>query len=101
MSIWLMLLSMFVLANLPWVNSRLFVVIPLKNGKKAWLRVMEVTVYYFVALLVAIGFEQQFSGNIYPQQWEFFVTILSLFLVFTTPGVVYRHQWLPLQKKLR
>ncbi|HCD05232.1 MAG TPA: DUF2818 domain-containing protein, partial [Methylophaga sp.] len=39
--------------------------------------------------------------NIYPQQWEFFVTTLSLFLVFATPGVVYRHQWLPLQKKLR
>ncbi len=101
MSIWLLLLIIFVLANLPWANSRLFLLIPLKNGKNAWFRLFEVVVYYFVALLVSIGFEQQYAGNIYPQQWEFFATTLSLFLVFTSPGVVYRHQWLPLQKKLR
>ena len=45
MSIWLMLFIMFVLANLPWVNSRLFLFIPLKNGKNAWLRLFEVVVY--------------------------------------------------------
>jgi len=101
MSIWLLLLIMFVLANLPWVNARFFLVIPLKNGKNAWWRLLEVMVYYFVALLVSVGFEQRFAGNIYPQQWEFFVTTLSLFLVFSVPGVVYRHQWLPLQKRLR
>lgn len=99
MLIWLLLLIMFVLANLPWVNSRLFLVIPLQKGKNAWLRLFEVVVYYFTALLISIAFEQQFAGNIYPQQWEFFVTTLSLFLVFSTPGVVYRHQWLALKSK--
>lgn len=101
MSIWLLLLIMLVLANLPWMNGRLFLFIPLKNGKNAWWRLLELMVYYVVALLVAIGFEQQYAGNIYAQQWEFFVTTLSLFFVFSVPGVVYRHQWLPLQKRLR
>ncbi len=98
MSIWLLLFIMFVLANLPWVNSRWFLFIPLKNGKNAWQKVFEVLVYYVMSLMVAMAFEQQFSGDIYPQQWEFFVTTLSLFLVFSTPGVVYRYQWLPIQK---
>lgn len=99
--VWLVVLVYFVLASLPWVNERLFLVFKLSTPKGAWWRVLEVTVYYFAALLASIAIETKYSGDIYPQDWEFFVTTLSLFLVLAVPGVVYRHQWLPMQKKLR
>jgi hypothetical protein len=51
--------------------------------------------------LIAIAFETRYAGDIYPQNWEFFVTTFSLFLVFAVPGVVYRYQWLPLQEKFK
>lgn len=102
MTIWLLVLTYLILANLPWANERLFLVIKLTDGKKgAWWRVLEITVYYFVALMAGIVFETQFAGDVYQQDWEFFVTTLSLFLTFAVPGVIYRHQWLPMQKKLR
>jgi hypothetical protein len=43
----------------------------------------------------------QFAGDVYSQQWEFFVTTFCLFLVLATPGVIYRYQWLPMQQKYR
>lgn len=102
MTIWFLVLTYLVLANLPWFNERLFLVIPLADGKKGpWWRVLEVTVYYFIALIAGVGFETQFSGDVYAQDWEFFVSTLSLFLTFAAPGVIYRHQWLPMQKKVR
>ncbi|EMR13194.1 transmembrane protein [Methylophaga lonarensis MPL] len=101
MSVAALLLLWFVLASLPWVNERTFVVIKVNTPKSAWIRLGEVVVYYFVALMVAAGFEQRFSGNIYQQDWEFFVTTLCLFLVLAVPAVVYRHQWLPEQQKQR
>ena len=101
MSVAALLLLWFVLASFPWVNERVFVVIKLSSAKSAWVRLGELIVYYLVALMVAAGFEQRFSGNIYQQDWEFFVTTLCLFLVLAVPAVVYRHQWLPAQLKQR
>lgn len=102
MIIWLLVLTFLVLANLPWVNERLFLVIKVADDKKsAWWRLLEVLVYYFIALMAAIAFEMQYAGDVYQQDWEFFVTTLSLFLTFAVPGVIYRHQWVPMQKKLR
>ncbi|AFJ02349.1 hypothetical protein Q7C_1196 [Methylophaga frappieri] len=100
--IWLLVLTYLVLANLPWVNERLFLMVKFASGKKsAWWRLLETLVYYFVALLAGVGYEMQYAGNVYQQDWEFFVTTLSLFLTFSVMGVIYRHQWLPMQKKVR
>jgi hypothetical protein len=75
-------------------------VIPLKKVKSVFIRLVELVIYYFISLLVAIAAEIEFSGDVFPQQWEFFVTTFCLFLVLSVPGVVYRYQWLPMQKKL-
>lgn len=56
-------------------------------------------VFYIVSLLIAVAFELKFSGDIHEQAWEFFVTTFCLFLVLAVPGVIYRFQWLPMQKK--
>jgi hypothetical protein len=95
-----LLLSFFILANLPWLTPRFCLVIPIGKGKSILLRLIELLIYYFVSLLVSIAFEMDFSGDVYPQTWEFFVTTFSLFLVLSVPGVVYRFQWLPAQEKI-
>ncbi|MCX4188511.1 DUF2818 family protein [Methylophaga sp. OBS4] len=100
MSIWLIIILFLLIANLPWIGNRVFFVFAMKT-KPVWVRLIELLVYYLLSLLMAIVFETRFSGDIYPQSWEFFVTTFSLFLVLAVPGVVYRYQWLPLQKKFR
>tara|TARA_R110002050_G_scaffold9504_1_gene33187 strand:+ start:334207 stop:334509 length:303 start_codon:yes stop_codon:yes gene_type:complete len=93
-----LILLFFIIANLPWISERAFLVIRLTKIKSSWLRLVELVVFYFVSLLIAISAEIQFSGEIFPQQWEFFVTTFSAFLVLAVPGVIYRYQWLAMQK---
>ncbi|WP_297808440.1 DUF2818 family protein [uncultured Methylophaga sp.] len=100
MSVWLMIALFVLIANLPWIGNRVFFIYPMPL-KPVWVRLVELMVYYFVSLMIGIAFEMRFSGDIYTQQWEFFVTTLSLFLVLAVPGVVYRYQWLPMQKKFK
>jgi hypothetical protein len=100
MTIGLMLLLVIAIANLPWVNDRVFLVWPVEV-KGMWMRVGELTVYYFISLLLGIAFETHYAGDVYPQDWEFFATTVSLFLVFAVPGVIYRYQWLPMQQKFK
>lgn len=95
----LIILFLFI-ANIPWFTERVFLVIPLKKGKSVFIRLVELVIFYFASLLIAIAAEIQFSGDVFPQQWEFFVTTFCIFLVLSVPGVVYRYQWLPIQKKL-
>lgn len=100
MSVWLMLGMFLVLANLPWIGERIFLIYPLEQ-KSNWIRLMELFIYYLGSLLIGVVFETRFSGDIYTQGWEFFTITLSLFLVLAVPGVVYRYQWLPLQHKFK
>lgn len=94
-----LILIFFIIANLPWLNERVFCVYPLKSTKKVGIRLAETLVLYLVSLLIAIVFELQFSGEIYPQGWEFFTTTFCLFLVLAVPGVIFRYQWLPIRKQ--
>ena len=98
MSATTLILLFFIIANLPWLSERLFCIYPLKATKRAILRLVEMLVFYLVSLLIAIAFELRFSGEIYPQGWEFFTVTFCLFLVLAVPGVVYRYQWLAMQK---
>jgi len=98
MSSTILILIFFITANLPWISERAFLVIRLSKVKSSWLRLVELIVFYFVSLLIAIAAEIQFSGEIFPQQWEFFVTTFSAFVVLAVPGVIYRYQWLVMQK---
>lgn len=89
----------FIIANLPWISERAFLVIRLTKVKSAWLRLFELIVFYFVSLLIAVVAERQFSGEAFPQEWEFYVTTFSGFLVLAVPGVIYRYQWLAMKQK--
>ena len=93
-AVWLLIVLACVAANLPFINERLFAVLPVKrfvNGVKPfWVRVIELLVWYGVIGLVGMLFESMI-GNTFVQRWEFYVTALSLFVVLGFPGFVVRY----------
>jgi hypothetical protein len=89
-SVWLVLGTAFIAANLPFVNHRWMVLGPLRNPKPLWGRLLELVVWYFLVGGLGLALEQH-AGQIYPQGWEFYATTASLFLTFAFPGFVYRY----------
>jgi Protein of unknown function (DUF2818) len=88
----LVLLAM-VLANLPFLSERLFLVWPLRSANKhVSLRLLELLAYYLVTGMLAYAMESR-MGPVHPQRWEFYATTVCLFLVFAYPGFVYRYLW--------
>lgn len=94
-----LIIVFFVIANLPWVSDRILCVFPLKSNKKVIFRLLEMMVFYIVSLLIAIAAEMKFSGDVYPQGWEFITITFCMFLVLAVPGVIYRYQWLTMTKQ--
>jgi len=89
-----LLLLIFLVANLPWFSNRLFYVIPLKRYPKsfAWC-LFELVVLYFVMGAVAFYTERATMGQAANQNWEFYAITASLFVVFAFPGFVYKYFW--------
>jgi hypothetical protein len=87
------LLLALVLANLPFLTERLFLVWRVGGGVKAipW-RLLELAVYYFATGALAYLMESR-MGPVQAQHWEFYATTACLFLVFAYPGFLYRYLW--------
>jgi hypothetical protein len=93
-AVWLLIFLAVVAANLPFINERLFAVLPIKrfsgSVKPFWVRVLELLFWYGVIGLLGTLFERMI-GNTFTQRWEFYVTALSLFVVLAFPGFVVRY----------
>ena len=84
------LLVAIVAANLPWLSDRvLCVMAPPASGKSSWFRWLEWLVMCVLVGLMAAGLEYKLMGSRAPQDWEFYVVGLCLFLVFALPGFIY------------
>lgn len=90
----LLLLMVFVAANLPWLNERFLFFIEPKERKTPWMRLLEWLLLYFIIGLIALGFEKKMTGQLHSQDWEFYATGFCLFIVFALPGFIYRHDFL-------
>jgi len=88
--VWVVLLVAFCAANLPFVNQRLLVVIPLSAPKILAVRLAELVVFYFITGGIGLALENH-AGQIAPQGWEFYVITSALFVTFAFPGFVYRY----------
>ena len=91
-AVWLLILLAALLANLPFVNEKLFGLISMgaRSIKSLWIRLFELLVLY--ALIGLIGWAIEASlGNVFRQKWQFYVITLTLFLVLGFPGFVYRY----------
>ena len=86
----LVLLASVLAANAPFLNNRWMLVLPRAQAKHVGIHAIELVVWYFLVGAVGLGLEQ-YTGQIYPQGWEFYATTASLFLTFAFPGFVYRY----------
>ncbi|HEY9017488.1 DUF2818 family protein [Thiomicrospira sp.] len=91
-AVWVLLFLAIVMANIPWIiSNKLFVVVPLAKPKPLWLNLIEWSVYLVLVGLIGVGLEYSTMGNIEPQQWEFYVINLFMFIIFSFPGFIYRY----------
>lgn len=78
-------------ANMPFVNERLFLVIPIGHPiKPVWIRLLELSALYGLVRIIAFLLEAR-AGNAFSQRWEFYAVTICLFLVFAYPGFVLRY----------
>ncbi len=90
LSTWFVILLALAGANLPFLNERLFAVVPRAGFKPFWLRLLELALFYGVVALAAWLLESR-AGNAFTQGWEFFSVTILLFIVFAYPGYVFRY----------
>jgi len=89
LSVWLVVLTALMAANLPFFTHRLFGVVAVSGAKSLGVRLLEVVVFYFLTGGLALVLEQR-AGQIAPQTWEFYAITGTLFITFAFPGFVYR-----------
>ncbi|NOT14528.1 MAG: DUF2818 family protein [Methylotenera sp.] len=99
MSNWALLALLFIVANLPWLSSKLFYVLPIKKSgvtqqsKHFGWSLLELIVLYFAMGAVVRYAEHAIFGQVASQGWEFYAVTACIFLVFSFPGFVYRTMW--------
>lgn len=88
---WFIVLLALAGANLPFLNQRLFAVVPLGAAKKsAWVRIGELLVLYFVVGALGFWLESR-AGNRFEQGLQFYAITFSLFVVFAFPGFTFQY----------
>lgn len=93
LAVWSLIFLAMIAANLPFINQRLFAVIPLGTSvhkKSFWLRLFELMMGYFLLGGLAYLFESSI-GNVFAQRWEFFTITACLFVVFAFPGFIFQY----------
>jgi len=100
-SIFLILVVCFILANLPWLSEKFFIIFPSPYGgqKRIWMRFLEWGVFGCLAMFFTWGLEQKITGSTHSQEWEFYAIFVSLFFVFAFPSFIYRHLIVPLSTR--
>lgn len=80
-----------VFANLPFLNQRLFALIPLPLAlKPAWFRLLELVFCYLIVGLIGTAFEAKI-GTVFSQAWGFYAVTACLFIVLAFPGFAFRY----------
>jgi hypothetical protein len=88
--VWSVIVAALVLANLPFVNERLFIVGPKRDPKGLGWRLLELLLLF--GLVLGLGFLlEDRIGRRHEQGWQFYVTMGALFLTFASPGFVWRY----------
>ena len=88
--VWLLIVLAAVLANLPFVNERLFVIGPRRDPKPLAWRLLELAVLAALVYGAGAAIEMRI-GQRATQNWEFFAAGACLFLTLAFPGFVWRY----------
>jgi Protein of unknown function (DUF2818) len=90
-SSWFVILLAIIVANLPFLNERLFSVIPIKMVNKPFLFcLVELFIAYGLLGIICFLLESN-VGNVFLQGWEFYAVTGCLFIVLAYPGFVFRY----------
>ncbi len=90
LAVWVVVVLALAAANLPFLTTRVFGLVLLKQPKNFGVRLLELLALYFVVGIVGLLLEKR-AGQIAPQTWEFYAVTAALFLTFAFPGFVYRY----------
>ena len=89
-SIWLVLITAVVLANLPFLNERLLALGPVRSPKSFAWRLLELALY--AGLVIGLGrLLEADAGQVSAQGWQFYAVFGCVFLTFAFPGFVWRY----------
>jgi len=98
----LLLVLVFIAANLPWISERfLFFIEPKGGQKREWMRLVELLLLYLLCGAIIHAFEYRSEGGLHAQDWEFYVVTLCLFIIFALPGFIYHHDLKKMLKRLK
>jgi len=86
----LLLVLAVLMANLPFVNERLFVVGPRRSPKALGWRLLEPIAGRIQVGRIGVLLEAR-QGQVHAQGWQFYAVVGCLFLVLAFPGFVWRH----------
>lgn len=89
-SVAVVLVVTLLLANLPFVNNRLFVVGPLRVPKPFGWRLIELLIYAFLSAALGRAIEAHL-GQVSALRWEFVAVWLFVVVTLAFPGFVWRY----------
>jgi hypothetical protein len=89
-SVWLVLLLAAVLANLPFINERLFAFGPSQPHKGVAWRLLELMLYTAVTIGLGRWLEGR-TSQMAEQGWQFYAVLACVMLTLAFPGFVWRH----------
>ncbi|NPA71302.1 MAG: DUF2818 family protein [Gammaproteobacteria bacterium] len=90
-SVWLLLVTAMVLANIPFIlSNRLFLLIKVPT-KSIVVNLLEWFLYFIVTGFFAYLLEKKSMGHVADQTWEFYTVALFMFIIFAFPGFIYRY----------
>ena len=88
-SMYTLLLLALIFANAPFLTVRLFGIVPLKR-KHFGHHLIELAAGFALTAILAYILESR-AGSVHDQGWEFYATVVCLYLIFAFPCFVWRY----------
>ncbi len=85
------LLLGLILASLPWMLMRHWLLVVRVQHKTPWLCIAEWLVWYALYTALGLGIELRQNATLHAKDWEFYAVTLLVFAVFAAPGVIYQY----------
>lgn len=89
-SVWLLLVTAIVLANIPWILSNRVLLFVKAPNKSFVIGLVEWFLYFILTGILSFLLENKTMGNVAPQEWEFYAITFFMFVIFAFPGFIYR-----------
>ncbi len=90
-SMYILLVLALIFANAPFVTTKFFGVFPLKR-KHFGHHLVELAAGFILTAILAYILESR-AGAVQHQDWEFYATVVCLYLIFAFPCFVWRYFW--------